>query len=133
MNSPSDDSCLQPASSTLLAAIRQFNAGAYFTCHETLEELWRIETIPLRTFYQGLLQIAVGLNHLHRGNERGAMALLNSGAKLLHPFAPQCLEIDVASLLAGVEQVLEALAAHRLEQTQAMADRLSLRITLTKE
>jgi hypothetical protein len=39
----------------------------------------------------------------------------------------------VASLLAGVEQVLEELAAHGLEQTLAMADRLSLRITLTKE
>ena len=99
MYSPSGDSCSQPASPTLLAAIRQFNAGAFFTCHETLEELWRIETIPLRTFYQGLLQVAVGLNHLRRGNERGTVALLNSGATA----APICAAVsgDQCGIVTG--------------------------------
>jgi hypothetical protein len=119
-----EDVCAQPPSPTLLAAIRQFNAGAYFTCHETLEELWLTEDLPLRWFYQGLLQIAVGLNHLRRGNERGGVSLLRSGGNLVRPFAPACLAIDVAALLAGVDQVLANLSAQGLERTQAAADQL---------
>jgi predicted metal-dependent hydrolase len=129
---PPSDVCAQSPSSTLLLAVRQFNDGAYFTCHETLEELWFVESIPLRSFYQGLLKVAVGLNHLRRGNESGAISLLTSGANLLRPFAPVCLQIDVAALLPGVEQVLETLAVEGLERTLALADQLFPRIVLVK-
>lgn len=120
--------CGKPPSPTLQAAVRQFNAGAYFACHETLEELWRDERGPLREFYQGVLQIAVGLNHLLRGNEAGAVALLTSGTGKVRSFAPACLQIDVAALLAGTEQVLQSLAAEGLAQTRFRAAELFPRI-----
>src|SRR3989304_1334200 len=54
--------------------IRSFNAGHYFEAHERWEDLWRQTHGPLRLFYQGLIQAAVGLHHLNRGNRHGAPA-----------------------------------------------------------
>lgn len=130
---PADDCCAAPASSTLLLAVRQFNREAFYECHETLEELWLVESIPLRYFYQGLLQIAVGLHHLRRGNRSGAVSLLTRGGELVRPFAPLCLGIEVAPLLAGVARVLDALETLGLEETREAADRLFPRITLTRD
>ena len=100
-------SCSRKPSATLLAAIRQFNNGAYFVCHETLEELWNDRLDPLRDIYKGVLQIAVGLLHLERGNERGARALLSRGVELVSPFRPSCLAIDLEGLIDQAETVLK--------------------------
>ena len=103
--------CGQPPSTTLLAAVRQFNQGAYFICHETLEELWNDKHDPLRDFYKGVLQIGVGLLHLQRGNLKGARALLLRGSALIDPMAPHCLGIDVNDLLAQATEVVALLDA----------------------
>ncbi len=58
----------------LQAGIIFFNAGRYFEAHEAWEDLWRATRGPLRLFYQGLVQAAVGMHHLGRGNLNGAQA-----------------------------------------------------------
>lgn len=57
---------------TLARAVREFNRGAYFDAHETLEILWTGLRGPSRDFLQGLIQVSVGFHHLGRGNARGA-------------------------------------------------------------
>lgn len=89
----------------LLTAIVQFNTGRYFECHETLEELWLMEPGAFRGFYQGLLQLAVALYHLQRGNETGARSLLQKGSLLLQHLPAVCQEIDLATLLADMDLV----------------------------
>jgi uncharacterized protein len=89
----------------LRRAIARFNAGRYFDCHETLEELWLAERDLLRYLYQGLLQIAVALHHLQRGNERGARSLLAKGITLLAAFPSPCLGVDLTALLAGAREL----------------------------
>jgi hypothetical protein len=131
MKPPIVDLCGRSSSPTLQAAIRQFNTAAYFACHETLEELWRDEISPLREFYQGLLQIAVGLSHLLRGNEAGAVALLPRGSGKLRSFAPGCLEVDVANLLVETERVLRMIEVEGLNRTKARAPELFPRIVST--
>ncbi len=96
-------------SPTLLAAVRQFNEGAYFRCHETLEVLWQDEPGPIRAVYQGVLQIGIGLLHWQRGNHPGARLLLARGNELLHPFLPTALGLDLAGLRAAVVALLELL------------------------
>jgi predicted metal-dependent hydrolase len=96
-------------SPTLLAAVRQFNEGAYFRCHETLEVLWQDEPGPLRAVYQGVLQIGIGLLHWQRGNHRGARILLRRGNELLRPFLPTALGLDLAGLSAAVAGLIEIL------------------------
>ena len=117
----------------LLVGVRQFNAGEYFACHETLEELWLAERGAMRRLYQGVLQVGVGLYHLQRGNEQGALILLARGIALLRPFAPFCLGIDVAALVCGAEEVLRTLKTLGLQRTQALASRLFPRIRVIGE
>jgi len=105
---------------SLAAAVRQFNAGDYFECHETLEELWLGERGELRHLYQGILQIGVGLLHLQRGNAAGARSLLQRGAGLVEPFAPVACGLDLSRLLAASNRILFAL----LEEGAAAAGRL---------
>jgi len=95
----------------LLAGIEQFNAGAYWECHETLEELWRVEPDPVRYLYQGILQVGVGFYHLRRGNYRGAVNKLTSGLAYLAPSEPACLGVDVARLRSESGSVLAAVVA----------------------
>jgi len=96
-------------SPTLLAAVRQFNEGEYFRCHETLEVLWQDEPGPIRAVYQGVLQIGIGLLHWQRGNHRGARILLVRGDELLRPFLPAALGLDLAGLSAAVASLIEHL------------------------
>ena len=103
---------IPPSSSpspTLLAAVRQFNEGEYFRCHETLEVLWQDEAGPSRGVYQGVLQIGIGLLHWQRGNHRGARILLVRGNELLRPFLPAALGLDLAGLSAAVTDLIEHL------------------------
>ena len=95
----------------LLAGIAQFNAGEYWACHETLEDLWRPEPDHIRYLYQGLLQVGVGFYHLRRGNYRGAVNKLTGGLAYLAPSAPECLGVDVARLRAEAGAVLAAVRA----------------------
>jgi uncharacterized protein len=87
---------------TLPQALRQgvdeFNRAYFFEAHETLEDLWRETSGPLRLFYQGLIQLAVGLYHLSNGNRRGALNLLGKGLDKLATFQPTCQCIDVDAL-----------------------------------
>jgi predicted metal-dependent hydrolase len=51
----------------------------YYECHEALEELWLEE--GRERFYQGLLQVSVGLYHFENGNVGGAKKLFASALK----------------------------------------------------
>lgn len=95
----------------LVAGIAQFNQGAFWECHETLEEIWRPEPDPIRYLYQGILQVGVGFYHLRRGNWRGAVNKLRGGLALLAPSAPACLGIDIARLRAETGALLATLEA----------------------
>lgn len=103
--------CAEAPPPGLLTGIAQFNAGAYWACHETLEDLWRPEPDHIRYLYQGLLQVGVGFYHLRRGNYRGAVNKLTGGLAYLAPSAPVCLGVDVARLRAEAGAVLAALQA----------------------
>jgi len=95
----------------LIAGVRQFNDGQYFECHETLEALWKRESRPLREMYQGVLQIGVALHHLERGNQRGALRLLERGLNHLRWFSPACQGVDVNRLIAEAESLARWVAA----------------------
>jgi predicted metal-dependent hydrolase len=116
------------AGEEFLRGIDEFNDGAWFDCHETLEELWVGAPDGLRDLYQGILQVAVALHHWQNGNYQGAMLLLASGGKLLRRVEAWCLGVDVAALIAateGVRSALEGLGAERMgELDQALIPRI---------
>ena len=54
---------------------------------------------------KGILQVGVGCYHLLRGNYRGAVLKLASGADYLEPFAPRCRRVEVAQLIADARRL----------------------------
>lgn len=53
--------------------VRLFQDGRFFEAHEELELAWRATPAgDTRRFLQGLIQLAVSLEHWRRGNPRGA-------------------------------------------------------------
>ena len=56
----------------------------YFEVHELLEPFWRDAHGDDREALQGLIQVAVGYQHLANGNLAGARALLEEGSGRLH-------------------------------------------------
>ena len=111
--------CDEPPPPLLREGIEQFNRGEYFTQHETLEILWRDERRPVRSLYQGILQVGVALYHVQRGNQHGAVYMLTRAAEYLQPFAPQCQGVDVKALIEDAESMLktvEALGPTRLDE-----------------
>jgi len=91
------------------AGINFFNGGRYFEAHEIFEDMWRSAGGPLRLFYQGLVQAAVGLHHLHKGNLNGAAAQLEKSLSKLEQYPERFCRIDNGKLTADLRRVLEAL------------------------
>jgi len=89
--------------------VEQFNQGQFYACHDTLEALWMEATEPQKTFYQGILQIAVALYHLGNSNWRGAVILLGEGINRLRRYPPTYAGIDVDELLTSSAAMLTAL------------------------
>jgi hypothetical protein len=84
---------------SLAAGIALFNQGEYYDCHDVLEALWMEADPTDKPFYQGILQIAVGLYHLANLNWRGATILLGEGVNRLRPFEPSYGGVAVADLV----------------------------------
>jgi predicted metal-dependent hydrolase len=85
-----------------------FNTGCYFEAHEAWEDLWRQTRGPLRLFYQGLIQAAVGMHHLGQGNLNGARAQLSKSLSKLEQYPAQFCRIDNGKLVADLRGVLES-------------------------
>jgi uncharacterized protein len=89
----------------LRKAVGEFNSWRFYDCHETLEDVWRESGAKgsaegATNFYQGLIKAAAGFHHLLRGNHHGTVTLLSDSVRLLEPYRPECLGVDV-EMLAG--------------------------------
>lgn len=122
--------------------VDQFNQRQFYACHDTLEALWIEASEPERTFYQGILQVAVGLYHLSNHNWRGAVILIGEGLNRLRDYPEDFWGIHVdrfldesAVLLSGIQTAgevqVESVAQWLFESAQTDAIDLSLLILPT--
>ena len=79
---------------------------------------------PDKTFYQGILQISVGLYHLGNQNWRGAVILLGEGINRLRPYLPEYGEIDLEDFIDQTADLLATLQASGPEQVGTIAHHL---------
>lgn len=100
-------------------AITQFNNGDYYACHDSLEAIWNDSWQSDRAFYQGILQIAVGLYHLKSLNWHGAAILLGEGTSRLPSYLPEYQSIDVEALL---EDSLHLLRTVQISGNEGMTE-----------
>lgn len=101
----------EPPPPLLVQGVAQFNTGAYWECHETLETLWRQEARPVRDLYQGVLQIGVGFHHARQGNQPGAVKVLRRGLMRLRELPEVCQGIHVAELRRAARAVHDRIVA----------------------
>jgi predicted metal-dependent hydrolase len=102
------DECAERPPPLVWKGIEQFNRGEFFEQHETLEAAWRAESRPVRELYQGILQIGVACYQIERGNLPGSLKMFERGLRRLRQFAPECLGLDVARLIADSERLRDA-------------------------
>jgi hypothetical protein len=93
-----------PLADALAAAAALFDAGLGFEVHELLEPYWVRAAGDEREALQGLIQIAVGYQHLANGNVRGAALLLDEGSQRLAARGPAGL--DVGAFVSAVRASL---------------------------
>lgn len=86
-------------------ALQLFNEREFYSCHDALEHLWGFGDIQWRSFYQGLLHLAVSMYHLERENIRGATSLLDSGVALLEHYGPFFGDINLEKLRADAREI----------------------------
>jgi len=101
--------------------IELFNEGEWFEAHEVWEDIWREASDQTKLFYQGLIQCAVTLEHLRRGNPRGARSVYESAQTKFVDLPQVFMGIDVKKLLGDLEQVMTpilALPAERFAPNQ---------------
>ncbi len=104
--------------------VEQFNQQEFYACHDTLEAIWMEAMEPQRTFYQGILQIAVALYHLGNANLRGATILLGEGSNRLRRYQPTYAEVDVTALVTQSTELLLRLQQAQLGEGEAIAPNL---------
>lgn len=108
--------------------ITEFNQGLFYACHDTLEALWMEAGEPQRTFYQGILQIAVGFYHLSHQNWRGAVILLGEGSNRLQDYQPDYGEINVTALISESThwlKVLQESGPEKVAEFAALLEKVS--------
>jgi uncharacterized protein len=83
----------------LLEFIELFNSQEFFEAHEVLEQLWLRTEGEDKNFYKGLIQCAVALAHLQRGNRKGGNKVCFTGCAYLDDYDPDYLGFPAESLV----------------------------------
>ncbi len=88
--------------------VARFDRGEYWHAHEELELLWLRER---DMFSKGLIHLAAGLLHAHRGNWRGARSKINSARVLIADGVPGVEGVHLEELRNAVDALCTIVAA----------------------
>ena len=94
-----------------------FDARLFFEVHELLEPYWMRADGAAREALQGLIQIAVGFQHLVNGNGEGARMLLEEGSA--KAVGKRLEGRDLATFVRAVRSALDAVVALGREAPRA--------------
>jgi uncharacterized protein len=107
-----EDIALSPTES-LREAERLLAAGRPFHAHEVLEAAWKACGDDTRELWKGLAQLAVGITHVRRGNDVGAVRLLTRAATRIEPYADVApYGVAVSALTAWARALAARLERH---------------------
>ena len=83
-----------------------FNECDFFSAHDFFEEIWMDSSSSEKEFFQGLVQISVGLYHLICGNLKGAKSQLTKGKVKLEKFPSNYCKINNVKLIKDISILL---------------------------
>jgi hypothetical protein len=87
--------------------ITLFNEHEFFEAHEVWEDAWHMAYGLKHSFYQGMIQCAVALEHYRRSNPRGVASLYKSYQTKFKDVPNVFMGLDVQQFLAHMHQVLK--------------------------
>ena len=107
-----EDIVLSPTES-LREAERLLAAGRPFHAHEVLEGAWKACGDDTRELWKGLAQLAVGITHVRRRNDVGAVRLLTRAADRIEPYAAAAPHgVAVAALTTWARALVARIEQH---------------------
>ena len=95
----------------LVKGIAEFNAGLFFECHDTLEDMWAGVRGPSRDFFQGLVQVSVAFYHLGNSNPVGAESMMRRAQKRFERYPPRYCGFDLDAQRSRLDRWLERFAS----------------------
>jgi len=95
--------------------VAEFNAGYYFECHDTLDDMWMGIRGPSRDFFQGLIQVSVAFYHLTGDNLPGADSMIRRALKRLERYPDRYFGFDLAAHRDELHAWLDRIASARVE------------------
>jgi predicted metal-dependent hydrolase len=87
--------------SALVAGVEHFNTQRFWHAHEAWEEPWLVAEGDLRTFLQGLIQLAAAYYHVQRGTFSGGVRLFDAALRRLERFPPGYAGVDREEAVAA--------------------------------
>jgi predicted metal-dependent hydrolase len=115
MVAPSSPAGSDEIAERLASGLELIATGRYFEAHEELELAWRAARAEERDFFQGLVHVAVAWYQAGRGNRTGCERQLAKAARRLGPYAPAHRGVDLATVLAQVDEAAGRVDAGSLE------------------
>ena len=108
--------------------IHLFNTREFFEAHETWEEAWHAACGLKQSFYQGMIQCAVALEHYRRSNPRGVLSLYRTYMPKFRGLPPVFMGLEIAPFLEQMRlALLPVIAADPLpEKGQIQLDLATL-------
>ena len=97
----------QPHADFYEQGIDLFNQGRFFECHEAWEEIWKRSDGELKLFYQGLIQAAVAILHVQRGNLEGARSLYQKASANLDSIPHEHMGLAIGELRVELSRFIE--------------------------
>lgn len=93
---------------TFHEGMRLFNDERdFFEAHEVWEDVWRAADGDRKRFYQGLIQCAVVIEHVRRGNPRGVRSVWESAQTKFVDLPEVYMGVNVKRLLADVGRFID--------------------------
>jgi uncharacterized protein len=96
--------------SSLVAGLELFNDQKFWHAHEAWERDWLRAQGELKTFLQGLIQLAAAYHHVQRGTFRGGVRLFDAALSKLAPYPVHFLGIDREEVIALAKNHRERIA-----------------------
>jgi predicted metal-dependent hydrolase len=95
----------------LAEGLHLYEAGQFFTAHESWESVWLKAPEPEKAFLQGLIQVTAAFHHLRRDNRLGTVLLLQAALRRLDRCPPHFGGISVELVCEDVRNCLRKLEA----------------------
>lgn len=105
-----------------LDGIEQFNQKEFFEAHETWEDVWNMSVQEKARFYQGMIQLAVTLEHMTRNNPRGVKKVWQTMLARFDGLPGVFLGVDWKGLVERVQVIVQPVLEMETWQGQQPGD-----------